>query len=88
MPSSTHQHRREPVRSLTWPLPIRIAATGAPSLDRDNRRFVQATPCKDRVSLFNDDLEDHPDDHFLSPIRADEYKDWDSESDSDAEEVE
>jgi hypothetical protein len=37
--------------------------------------------------LFEEDLENNPEYHFLSPIQMYEYEDWAEESDSDAEEV-
>lgn len=45
---------------------------------------------KPKPSLFEDDLNKHPEDHFLSPVQMYEYEDWaeDSDDDGDAEEIE
>ena len=37
---------------------------------------------------FRNDLDDYPDHYFLSPIAADEYEDWSSDSEDDGEGIE
>jgi len=40
------------------------------------------------IDAFRNDLDDYPDHYFLSPISADEYDDWASDSEDDNEEIE
>lgn len=73
-------------RSPSWPTTLHLATHG-------NKTFVpephsmsagpttSSKPSQD--SFFQDDLEDHPEDHFLSPMY--EYEDWASDSEDDDE---
>lgn len=47
-----------------------------------------ATHSKPVYDPFEDDLNKHPEDHFLSPVQMYEYEDWAEDSDDDGEEIE
>lgn len=69
MVSHNFLKRPEPERSATWPSPkMQSARSGATSTESQD---------------FEDDLEQHPDKHFLSPLTAEEVYGWDSDSDDD-----
>lgn len=82
--------RREPERSITWPPTIRIVTEDDhPKGHKTAPASISATPQHEFThGAFEDDLDNHPEDHFLSPIQMYEYEDWAEDSDSDAEEVE
>jgi hypothetical protein len=81
--------RPEPERRVTWPLAVHAAVTPGSVYYKGG----SATPSiihhgDPSYGLFEEDLENNPEYHFLSPIQMYEYEDWAEESDSDAEEVE
>lgn len=68
--TSHTSHRLERTRSATWP-PAKM----------DSPQPTGAAPAL--TSAFADDLEQHPERHFLSPLTVDEVYGWDSDSDDD-----
>ncbi|QIW94528.1 hypothetical protein AMS68_000046 [Peltaster fructicola] len=65
--------RPETIRSQTWPHTSPVI-----SIDSSSSKHIP---------LF--DFDDHPGDHFLSPMQMyEDYDDWSSDSDDDADEVE
>lgn len=87
MPSPTPASRSVPERSLTWP-PQEAKEYKGMQGHPSTTPQIKITP--DTVEDdFEDALERHPEDHFLSPIQMYEYEDfWDDDSDDDGEEVE
>ncbi|KAK3722945.1 hypothetical protein LTR37_002090 [Vermiconidia calcicola] len=74
--------RPEPERSQTWPPTLHNETAGEPG-------SKSALPQSHHVQdFFQDDLEDNPQNHFLSSIEMYSYEDWADDSDSDDEEVE
>ena len=80
MHATTEITRRAPKRSLTWPQTLHVASGEPPRIHKADNA---PTP-----SLFEEDLESNPENHFLSTVQMYEYDDWADDSDSDAEEVE
>lgn len=82
MAAHTLHQRHERVRSATWP-------PSTPKTQQPQPQPVQPpqlppptitiTPSEE--DAFIDDLSEHPERHFLSPMNADDY--WDSDPDSD-----
>lgn len=71
MSSDTISNRPELARSATWP-----------ATDEDKATILKQTPADN--DLFKDDLEQHPENHFLSPVHNYEYyESWDSDDDDD-----
>lgn len=84
MPSAPISQRPTFDRTLTWPPTIRVVADASVTHEVDARSvsaISQSTP-----SPFEEDLQDHPEDHFLSP--AYEHEDWTDDSDDDGDEIE
>jgi hypothetical protein len=76
--------RRQPERSLTWP---------PPTLHLNTNQYKGDTATQSALpygthGTFEEDLDNYPEAHFLSPIQMYEYEDWADDSDSDGEEVE
>jgi len=73
---------------MTWPTATRTTTT-TKSLSAHNlaTNTMSATlPKTSTLNLPTDDLEDHPENHFLSPIY--DYEEWDSDDDDDGSDVE
>ena len=81
--------RPEPERSLTWPPALHVATDQASNIHKGDLTPLSPVPYSDNTyGFFEQDLNDNPEYHFLSPIQMYEYEDWAEDSDSDAEEVE
>ena len=81
--------RPEPERSLTWPPALHVATDQGSQIHKADPASLSAVPYGDNTyGLFEQELNDNPEYHFLSPIQMYEYEDWAEDSDSDAEEVE
>lgn len=63
--------RPEPTRSATWP---------ADKMQQPSQASNTASP---DTQAFNDDLEQHPERHFLSPMTAEDCYGWDSDDSDD-----
>ena len=91
MPSAPTIQRRERERSLTWP-PLKYVGTDQFVTTYKGQPKSASMPATQQTERTNDafqaELENHPEDHFLSPIQMYEYEDWADDSDDDAEEVE
>ncbi|KJX98160.1 hypothetical protein TI39_contig429g00027 [Zymoseptoria brevis] len=100
-----HNQRLEPGRSQTWPQTSQASTSGHKATDDINLHLsTQSLPnnmlaiprhrqlainTKYKPDPFEDDLNKHPEDHFLSPVAMYEYEDWaDSSDNGDDEEVE
>ena len=89
MQSRTQNPRRELERSLTWPPALDVATRDFPAVHNGENGSISAAPHGTSThGLFEDDLQNNPESHFLSPVQMYEYEDWAEDSDSDAEEVE
>lgn len=89
MHATTEIARRAPERSLTWPQTLHVASGEPPRIHKaDNAPNSAVVQAKFTPSLFEEDLESNPENHFLSTVQMYEYDDWADDSDSDAEEVE
>ncbi|KAK3715156.1 hypothetical protein LTR37_007366 [Vermiconidia calcicola] len=74
--------RPEPERSQTWPLTLHIETAGEPG-----SKFALSKTYHVH-DFFQDDLENNPQNHFLSSVGMYSYEDWADDRDSDGEEVE
>jgi hypothetical protein len=86
MPSAPTSSRPELQRTSTWPPTIRVVTDGPNAHKPPVGTQSAASKAKPTPSYFEDDVEDHPEDHFLSPMY--EYDDWADDSDDDGEEIE
>lgn len=91
MPRSPEPKRLEPTaRSFTWPP---TTSTDAQQLSSHKAHHASAVmaPGSDLIQPpgdpFEDELNRHPENYFLSPVQMYEYDDWASDSDDDPEEV-
>ncbi|CAK4030341.1 Hypothetical predicted protein [Lecanosticta acicola] len=86
------EKRLEPVRSATRLQTKRFLRVGETDFEMVHK--TQPAPptaplnTKPVYDPFEDELNKHPEDHFLSPVQMYEYEDWAEDSDDDAEEVE
>jgi len=72
-------------RTSSWPpATVHLATHDSVSSKSDVEAMDPKKPAVD--GYFNEDMEDHPEDHFLSPVY--EYEDWASDSEADDDEVE
>ncbi|KAK0922035.1 hypothetical protein LTR91_005528 [Friedmanniomyces endolithicus] len=80
--------RPQLVRTPTWPpSTLRIATKPPQASNSDSETMSTPTTSKPIPNQYLDeDLEDHPDAHFLSPLY--EYEDWASGSDADDSDTE
>ncbi|KAK0941946.1 hypothetical protein LTR29_006519 [Friedmanniomyces endolithicus] len=80
--------RPQLVRTPTWPpSTLRIAIKPPQASNSDSETMSTPTTSKPIPNQYLDeDLEDHPDAHFLSPLY--EYEDWASGSDADDSDTE
>lgn len=95
MPSQPEQSQKrfEPGRSATWPQTKRILRVGQTDFEmiyktKSAPAAIASLPTKPVYDPYEDELNKHPEDHFLSPVQMYEYEDWAEDSDDDAEEVE
>lgn len=89
MDRSASPLRPEPERSLTWPHTLLFPATGDAPKPKSKRTVIDKRIHGDpSYGFFEEDLENHPEYHFLSPIKMYEYEYWAVDSDEDGEEVE
>lgn len=77
-------------RTYSWPPAVRVTTTatdiGGASAPKPRSGSMSATtPSKSTYDQFEDDLEDHPEEYFLTPTY--EYEDW-AEDDEAGEEIE
>lgn len=95
MPSQRDQSQKrfEPGRSATWPQTRRILRVGHTDFEMIHK--TKSAPAsmapintKPIYDPFEDELNKHPEDHFLSPVQMYEYDDWADDSDEDGEEIE
>ena len=81
--------RPESERRVTWPPAVHASVTSGSLFDKGGSATPSIVDHGDSpYDLFEADLENNPEYHFLSPIQMYEYEDWAEDSDSDAEEVE
>ncbi|KAH9809839.1 hypothetical protein Tdes44962_MAKER06080 [Teratosphaeria destructans] len=77
-------------RTYTWPPPSCIIPDGSPPDDK-TVRGSRSVATRSNPYVFDhfahdlDDLEDHPEDYYLSPVMADD--DWADDSDDEGDEV-
>ena len=74
-------------RALTWPLTDAVMKGMLSERKAERESTSAAVDHRPKHDPFLDDLEDHPEDHFLSPIIPEEYEydDWSDDSDFDDE---
>ncbi len=79
--------RQDLERSLGWPSSLHAAgAQPSDALKGQNEpRSTISLSTKPTHDTFEEDLENNPENHFLSPIQMYEYEDWAEDSDSEDE---